>query len=108
MMVGFFYVHNIDMLEILSMIGNVTVTKYKVKCRKRGEMCQMWSFYFLLSEFYINGKKEERNNFVYSKKFLFVLRSCVFNSKLKRCEIKRLSGYRAVIELSVTRLFVRW
>ena len=48
---------------------------YKVKCRKRGEMCQILigscgRFIFLLSEFYINGKKEERNNFVYSKSFV--------------------------------------
>ena len=44
----------------------------KVKFHKHGEMCQIlignfgrFFFYFLLSEFYINGKKEERNNFVY-------------------------------------------
>ena len=32
---------------------------------------KLWLFYFLLSEFYLNGKKEERNNFVYSKSFVY-------------------------------------
>ena len=51
-------------------------TNNKVKYHKHGEMCQILignfgSFYFLLSEFYINGKKEKRNNFVYWISFVY-------------------------------------
>ena len=62
MMVGLFYVQ----------IGNVSVTKQQSKVSQAWRNVsnidwKFWSFffYFLLSEFYINGKKEERNNFVY-------------------------------------------